>query len=609
MLSRALCIAARSSACQNPWRALYSVRHFAASTPRVRKELSAPLKLLRSVSAKGNRSDAWAERILKNRLRLFVSSAEVRRHAASVGIRGKLFQELSRRFVQLAMDGKVQGCNAKAVKEAYNSEEGVASVDRLLLSHFFQYAVPMLPKNIAENIQSLKQLSDLRYPSEWFPEARQMQRNIILHVGPTNSGKTYNALKRLAEAESGIYCGPLRLLAHEIFNRMNAQGVMCNLLTGEERREISPDAPLTSSTIEMANLARPMEVAVIDEIQMIADPLRGWAWTQALLGLKAKEIHLCGEASAVPLVKSICETLNEKVTVHEYDRLTPVKVLDRSLVNDWSKIRKGDCIVSFARNFIFEIKEKVEKTTGLQCAVVYGGLPPETRALQAQSFNDPNSNIDVLVASDAVGMGLNLNIKRVVFSTIKKFDGMENRYISIPQLKQIGGRAGRFGTTYASGEVTTMNPGDLNYVKEAMAAPIAYLKLAGLQPTVDIFEMFALQMPNERFSDLLQKFEDFASLGGTYFLCNFKDQKVIAETIEHVKLGLRDRYQFITAPVPVKTPAAVNAFKEMAEMYSNMEPCELNQFATLPKNPPTTPEGLKNLESTHKTIMLYMWLR
>lgn len=111
-----------------------------------------------------------------------------------------------------------------------------------------------------------------------------INRKIHLHVGPTNSGKTYSALKRLTEAKSGIYCGPLRLLAHEIFERMNNNGIACNLVTGEEKRIISEDATLTSSTVEMVELNRDLEVAVVDEIQMIGDRNRGWAWTQALLG-------------------------------------------------------------------------------------------------------------------------------------------------------------------------------------------------------------------------------------------------------------------------------------------------------------------------------------
>jgi ATP-dependent RNA helicase SUPV3L1/SUV3 len=106
-----------------------------------------------------------------------------------------------------------------------------------------------------------------------------------MHVGPTNSGKTYNAMMRLQNAENGVYCGPLRLLAHEIYERFNAAGHLCNLITGEDRR-IRDDVyvPLTSCTVEMVPLNQKIEVAVVDEIQMIADPMRGWAWTHALLG-------------------------------------------------------------------------------------------------------------------------------------------------------------------------------------------------------------------------------------------------------------------------------------------------------------------------------------
>ncbi|KAL0091254.1 P-loop containing nucleoside triphosphate hydrolase protein [Phycomyces blakesleeanus] len=455
----------------------------------------------------------------------------------------------------------------------------------------------------------MRKLSDLRFPNEWFPEARQMQRKIILHVGPTNSGKTYNALKRLEGAESGIYCGPLRLLANEIYEKMNDKGVACNLLTGEERRIVSPTAALTSSTVEMANLAKPIEVAVIDEIQMIGDPQRGWAWTQALLGLKAQEIHLCGEASVVPLVKEICASLNEEVIVNEYKRLTPVTILDETVDPQYTDVKAGDCVIAFSRTSIFNIKERIQESTGLKCAVVYGGLPPETRALQAKAFNDPESDIDVMVASDAVGMGLNLNIKRVVFSTIAKFNGKDNTNISIPQLKQIAGRAGRFGTTYASGEVTTIRAKDLSYVKECMDTGTIDLKLAGLQPTVDILEMFALQMPKERFSGLLQKFEDLASLSGNYFLCNFEDQKIISDTIERIKLPLRDRYQFVTAPVNVRNKTSLQVIEDLARIHSKSETQSLEDLTQLPDKAPEDEDGLMNLETAHKTIMLYMWLR
>ncbi|CAG8837197.1 10071_t:CDS:2, partial [Racocetra persica] len=209
-------------------------------------------------------------------------------------------------------------------------------------------------------------------------------------------------------------------------------GVPCNLVTGEERRELKGiHVPLTSSTIEMVNLQKQVDVAVIDEIQMISDQQRGWAWTQALLGLQAKEIHICGEPSAVPLVKSICQSINEDIEVREYKRLSTLEISPKSLDGDLKKIQQGDCVVTFSRKSIFSLKHEIEAATGLRCAVAYGSLPPgvceynftflicgilinienfylETRSQQAKLFNDPNSGFDVLVASDAIGMGLNL---------------------------------------------------------------------------------------------------------------------------------------------------------------------------------------------------------
>ncbi|CEP11137.1 hypothetical protein [Parasitella parasitica] len=550
----------------------------------------------------------WVQKNLQSKLRKFVKDDTIRRKSQNLGIANKLYKQIVNNFVKEAMLENIPRITAKQLLASINGNDAHSFIDKELESAFFTFAEPSLPKEKIEKFHSLRSISDIRFPSEWFPEARQMKRKIILHVGPTNSGKTYRALKRLEGAESGIYCGPLRLLAHEIFEKMNQNGVACNLLTGEERREISPFAPLTSSTVEMASLNKTMDVAVIDEIQLIADPDRGWAWTQALLGLKAKEIHLCGEASAVPLVKKICETLDEEVIVNEYQRLTPFTVDFKTLNNDLSKVTKGDCVVAFSRKDIFELKERIEAKTGLRCAVAYGSLPPETRALQAKAFNDPESGFDVLVASDAIGMGLNLNIRRIIFSTILKFDGSDFKLISTPQLKQIAGRAGRFNTAYNKGEVTTLKERDIHHVNLAVSAPTIPLEMAGLQPTVDILELFALQLPKEKFSGLLQKFEDLASLNGDYFLCNYKDQKKIADRIEHIQLPLKDRYQFVTAPVSIRTAESMDMIESLAKKFSENEKCTLNDVIDLPNILTGSASQLRLLESRHKNIMLYMWL-
>lgn len=281
-------------------------------------------------------------------------------------------------------------------------------LDHYFVNSFLQY---IGQKDLGKgdiHMINVRKAADMRFPSEWYPMARQFKRTWHLHVGPTNSGKTYNALKRLEEAANGVYAGPLRLLAHEIFERMNAKGIPCNLVTGDDRRVVSATAAVCSSTVEMVDLNRQVEVAVLDEIQMIGEEDRGWAWTQALLGVRAKEVHMCGEERTVDLIKNLAASVGEECIVHNYTRLGPLEVMKQSLGGDLTKIQKGDCVATFSRRSIFAMKKEIEKVTGLRCAVIYGGLPPETRSLQARHFNDPESGYDVLVASDAVGMGLNL---------------------------------------------------------------------------------------------------------------------------------------------------------------------------------------------------------
>ena len=257
------------------------------------------------------------------------------------------------------------------------------------------------------DIKDQEKLADLRYPIEWYPATRTIQRKIILHVGPTNSGKTYQALKRLEEAESGIYAGPLRLLAQEVYTRLNVKGRKCDLVTGDERNA-HEGSRVQSCTVEMVPLNETVDVAVIDEIQMIGNKSRGWAWTQALLGLKAKEVHLCGEERSVPLVRELAALMGDQLEIHGYQRLSPLETMTESLDGKLSNLMKGDCIVVFSRIGLHAMKRRIEDQTQKRVAIIYGSLPPEVRAQQARLFNDPNNDYDYIVASDAIGMGLNL---------------------------------------------------------------------------------------------------------------------------------------------------------------------------------------------------------
>lgn len=271
------------------------------------------------------------------------------------------------------------------------------------------------------------------------------------------SGKTYQALQRLRSADpakgGGLYCGPLRLLALEVYENLTRQGIYCDLLTGQEKRSL-PESSHVSCTVELVSVTREFDVAVVDEIQMIGNPQRGHSWTRALQGLLANEIHICGGLESSDRVRSIVEEMGDSFEIVKYDRLSPLVVADESLQGDYSKIRKGDCIVAFSRNDLYSIKAEIERLTPHKCCMVYGQLPPETRSMQARLFNDENTGFDVLVASDAIGMGLNLNIRRIIFhTTMKRGAKVANKktnddgtWLHPSFVKQIAGRAGRLSS-------------------------------------------------------------------------------------------------------------------------------------------------------------------
>lgn len=299
---------------------------------------------------------------------------------------------------------------------------------------------------------------DCTQPHTWFPLARKIKRKIIIHSGPTNSGKTYRALQGLIKAKSGIYMAPLRLLAWEQQQRLCNAGIPTTLLTGQERI-IVPESSHVAATIEMAQMDTHYDVCVIDECQMLGDPTRGVAWTRALLGVQAETVYVIEDGSATQLVKDICRLTGDTVEHREHNRLSPL-FIEKKPLRSFANIQPGDCVVAFSRRQIFDIKAKIEAVTGLRCAVVYGGLPPESRREQATLFNDSTKNYPVLVASDAIGMGLNLNIRRIIFSTLVKFDGDQVRALHAAEIRQIAGRAGRYGLDHAAGLVTALRQRD-----------------------------------------------------------------------------------------------------------------------------------------------------
>lgn len=450
-------------------------------------------------------------------------------------------------------------------------------------------------------------LTDMTSPHTWYPLARKMKRNVVLHVGPTNSGKTYQALKKLVLSSSGVYCGPLRLLAWEVAERLNKANVPCSLITGQEREEIA-GAAHSAMTVEMADVTRQYKCAVIDEIQMIGCTTRGFSFTRALLGLAADELHLCGDPAAVPLIQEMLKVTGDNVEVQYYERLSPLIPLRRPL-GSFLEIQRGDCIVAFSRPEIYSIKRQIQSISKHLCSVVYGSLPPETRTRQAKMFNDESSEFDVLVASDAVGMGLNLNIRRIIFSKLEKFDGVEMRKLTIPEIKQIAGRAGRYGSMFPNGEVTCMSGYDLPLLHSSLNAPSPCLEAAGLFPSFDILALYSRLHPNCTFYSVLEHFVENAKLSSNYFIMNCEAILKVAEAIEDLPLGLEERYIFCTSPVEMYDGISAQGLIQFAEEYAKKGLVNLKKvFTPGTLCVPKTQNELKEVESIHKVLGLYIWL-
>lgn len=458
----------------------------------------------------------------------------------------------------------------------------------------------------------------------------------------------------MKESGCGVYAGPLRLLALEVYEQLNRQGVHTSLMTGQEQRHV-PFATHVACTIEMISLDKEYDVVVLDEVQMIADRQRGSAWTRALQGVRAKEIHVCGGLEVFEIVKNIVESMGDEFELKKYDRLSELKIANVSLEGDYSKVQPGDCVVAFSKADIFSIKREIERLTPYRCCTVYGQLPSETRSSQARLFNEENTGYDILVASDAIGMvklrkdfqfmfnvnmhhkrsfsflkGLNLNIRRIIFhSVLKKGHHTTGgtKFIDPSNIKQIAGRAGRMSSKYKVGEVTAWQNADLAYVRAVMSWNVPQLKAVGLFPSIDQVEIFSEKMKKLeltemkieatntdnanvsdviRLSSLMAKFVDVAQLDGRYFMCDHDDMIVIANWLHTIPMTLPERFLFSSAPVNTKDQTSMNILYSFAAAYAQRRPVAMNiRFS---KYQPTDVFSFMDLCAKYNALDLYLWL-
>lgn len=381
---------------------------------------------------------------------------------------------------------------------------------------------------------------------EAFPtweHADRDQQHISLHVGPPNSGKTHDALLALEDAGSGWYLAPLRLLAFEIFDRLNQRGTYCNLLTGEEYIHI-PGATITAATIEMFNPAESGECVVIDEAHMLADPDRGWAWTRALMEAASPEIHVIAPYTAQSLIEQLAQAANIPLDIYPHERLAPISIAEEP----WplEKLPPQTILIAFSRQMVLHLKTELEFRRR-KVSVVYGNLPPEVRRKQADRF--ASGETDICIATDAVGMGLNLPADYVCFYEIEKYDGREKRLLLPAEVQQIGGRAGRFGLS-RSGIIGATNRRNLQWIKKLFYAQPEILTHARVAPTHDDLGLIPGTLAEQllQWSQLQSIPDNLRDKIRTADLTEPIELAKMLDRNEVTKLGLANALKLINAP-------------------------------------------------------------
>ena len=326
------------------------------------------------------------------------------------------------------------------------------------------YSVWYVPRAIRTSLEVLVALN----PKDEYPEARYLHRHFTLHIGGTNTGKTYAGFQRLRQVRTGVYLAPLRLLALEAQETLLDAGVDCSLTTGEEEDRREEDTHV-AATAEKLDLKAVYDVAVIDECQMIADPQRGYAWTRAILGVQAEEIHLCAAPEAKDLLIRIIESCGDSWELEIHRRTTPLVCMPHSM--DYTRVQPGDALITFSKVGVLSVAEDLRQA-GKEPAIIYGALPYATRRRQMEGFLE--GRMQYVVSTDAIGMGLNLPIRRIIFMDTEKYDGVERRPLKPEEIQQIAGRAGRYGM-YDKGWVgATQGLGAIRQGLNTVVPPLAY---------------------------------------------------------------------------------------------------------------------------------------
>ena len=279
-------------------------------------------------------------------------------------------------------------------------------------------------------------------------------------LGPTNTGKTFQAIETMLSFESGMIGFPLRLLAREVYDKIiqKIDSKKVALITGEEKI-IPSNAKYYLCTVESMPIDKNLDFVGIDEIQMCSDHERGHIFTDRLLNLRGEKLTMFMGSNTI---KNIISKLKGDIEFINKDRLSKLIYTGHKKI---SRIETKSAIIAFSTEEVYAIAELIRRQKG-GAAIVMGSLSPKTRNAQVNLYQ--SGDVDYLVATDAIGMGINMNLDNVYFSNLKKFDGKKIRRLNLYEIGQIAGRAGRYlndGSFGITGDATEINSEEIDLIE------------------------------------------------------------------------------------------------------------------------------------------------
>ena len=454
----------------------------------------------------------------------------------------------------------------------------------------------MLENSWQEQLKSLLNC-DLK---SLFPVARSIKRELYFFAGPTNSGKTHKAFEILSNADCGVYLAPLRLLALEGYDNLRLKNINASLITGEEEL-IDDDASHLCSTIEMLDFSLVTDVAVIDEVQMIDDRDRGWAWVNAIIGAPAHKVIMTGSVNALKAVTQIARYLGDELVVEKFERKTPLIFLDKSI--SLKNLETSTALIAFSRAEVLRLKHKLSKKYSI--SIIYGNLSPEVRKLEAKRFREKETQI--LIATDAISMGLNLPIKTIAFSTDEKFDGIKRRKITPSEVAQISGRAGRYGQMDC-GFVGGISNEVHKTIKDQFSNPISTIKPPFVvKANIVQIGVIAKYLNTNNLCKILEFYSRNIKFDGPFIAANIDSMLQAAKLIDFKNIDLETKFILSQAPITTNSPKIISTYKHYLHLFETNQkiryypPKKFSNFTDDDKI-------LLEAEDEVKLISLYLWL-